>query len=107
MSDPIRRFDLDGRPRPPAGPAYLNSPVKCCDTCAHQRPADWASTVASAREHAKCARFLEYCSLAVKWPDHCSLDLREWRPVVPTGRPKPPAGAHRSLRQWFHDTFLA
>ncbi len=74
---------------------YLNSPVRSCATCIHNRPdtnlPDWP-------KFDYCQRWHSYSDISMR--NYCGTDLREWRPI-------PPHPPRRSLRQWFHDTFLA
>lgn len=73
---------------------YLNTPVKSCQTCIYCESSE------SGVFFDHCKRWQLYCSLAVSphW-GRCGNELKEWRP-------KPPPVPARSLRQWFHDTFL-
>lgn len=72
---------------------YLNSPLKCCQTCAYRLDGKRGNG-----DYDKCIRFHFSCPTAVTY--FCTSELTEWRPVPP----KPP---RRSLRQWLYDLLLA
>lgn len=75
--------------------SYLNSPViRNCQNCAHRARSEHGVAFD------KCLRFQAYCAHSVRWEDHCSHSLKEWRPI-------PPRPSRRSLRKWLHDIFLA
>ncbi len=71
----------------------MSNPIKSCETCAFFRPDDVGPTFSY------CTRFQTYTSLAM-WEIKCGSEPRGW-----IAKPTPPP--RRSLRKWFHDTFLA
>jgi hypothetical protein len=103
-----RKFELpwvaaEEEPKVKTEPAPFVVPIKCCDTCVHQRVGTGYSSPENAREFAKCALFQTFCSVAVT--HHCTFDFKRWQSKIPLpSLPKPP---RRSLRRWIYDTFLA
>lgn len=71
--------------------AYLNSPVKNCQTCVHSA---WTTIKEDGKlfEKRYCLRFQNTTVNA--YPNDCRLD--EWKAIPP----KPP---RRSLRAWLYD----
>ena len=79
---------------------YANSPIRCCETCAHYRE----DSVLKGPRFAMCSRFMKYAEFSIResfaGEAGCGADLREWR-AMPPRQPK------RSIRQRLFDYWLA
>lgn len=74
---------------------YLNSPLKCCDTCIYRAP---DPVLGRDPYWDTCSRFKTSCRLAMEF--HCGYGLSEWRQ-------KPPPAPKQSLRRWIYEKLWA